>query len=96
MIKRIFTVTIDPSTRDDFEKGFNSISIQAIENCEGFISTEIGKPTKWHPNTYAMISNWESEESLVKFAGENWNQAVIPKEMEQYVVSCAVEHFYIS
>ncbi len=96
MIKRIFTVTIDPTSRSDFEKGFSTVSVQAVENCEGFISKEIGKPTKWNPNSYAMISNWENEESLVKFAGNSWNQAVIPEEMGKYVLSCTVEHFYIS
>lgn len=95
MIKRIFKVTIDPARREAFENDFGSISVAAVDNQEGFVSLEIGKPTRWNPNEYSMISNWADESSLVKFAGENWNRSVIPGPMEKYVLSCSVEHFLV-
>ena len=94
-IKRIFKVTIEPDKRTEFEKDFSSISVSAINGKEGFLSLEIGRPTKWNPNDYVMISNWKDEEALITFVGEDWNKAVIPKQMEQYVVSCSVEHYHI-
>jgi hypothetical protein len=38
-------------------------------------SGSIGGPTKWNPDDYTMVTIWESESSLEKFAGKNWNQA---------------------
>lgn len=93
MIKRIFRVTIDPEQRVNFEKDFNSISVEAVKNKEGFISVEIGGPTKWNSNDYVMVSHWANEASLEGFAGKNWNQAVIPGPMAKYVISCSVEHY---
>ena len=46
MITRIFRVKIDPSLREEFESRFSSISIDAVQKQKGFISVEIGKPTK--------------------------------------------------
>ena len=60
---------------------------------QGFISVTIGKPTLWTPDEYLMISYWENVADLESFAGENWNQAVIPSGMEQYVLQCWVHHF---
>ncbi len=40
-----------------------------------------------------MISQWENEAALKAFAGELWNQAVIPPGMEKFVVDCWVNHY---
>lgn len=94
MITRIFRVRIDPENRQEFESKFSDISVKAVESQIGFLSVEIGKPTKWSPDEYVMISRWEDEESLRLFAGESWNEAHIPAGMEQFVVACWVHHFY--
>jgi len=93
MITRIFRVQIDPALRDEFESKFESISVAAVKEADGSISVSIGKPTKWAPDEYVMISQWENEESLRKFAGENWCQAHIPAGMEKFVEECWVHHF---
>ena len=56
MIVRIFRVEIDPATRSAFEVGFQSLSVDAVTQSPGNLSCEIGMPTRWSPNTYAMIS----------------------------------------
>ena len=93
MIMRIFRIEIDPATRADFEAGFASLSVDAVTRASGNLSCEIGMPTRWTPNTYAMISWWRDEKALVAFAGPHWNRPVIPAGMENFGRSCSVEHF---
>jgi len=93
MIIRIFRVEIDPTRREAFEQGFYTISVNAVKDHSGFISCDIGSPTKWSPNNYAMITKWRDEKAIVGFAGENWNVPVIPHGMESFATSCSVEHF---
>ena len=70
MITRIFRVRIDPNKRDEFESKFASVSVDVVRSRNGFVSVEIGKPTKWFPDEYVMISKWEDEESLREFVGD--------------------------
>ena len=93
MIIRIFHVEIDPTKRDAFERGFASLSVDAVKASSGLISCEIGKPTKWTPNSYIMITKWKDEASLLAFAGKNWNVPVIPEGMEGFAVNTSVSHY---
>lgn len=96
MIIRIFRTTIHTKMRTDFERDFESISVEAVANNRGLISCQIGKPTQWNPDEYAMITYWEDEAALNSFAGEEWFKAVIPPGMTEYPVSFSVEHFYVT
>jgi len=93
MIIRIFKATIPPELHDEFEIKFKEISVPVVNNYKGLISLEIGRPTKWNPEEFVMISQWENEMNLIEFAGENWNQAHIPNGMEKYIRECSVDHF---
>lgn len=94
VIIRVFRVQIDPAQRAAFERGFCSTSVQAVATCGGCLGWELGWPTRWSPDTYAMISRWQDEWALAAFAGPAWNTPVIPDGMGQFVVSCSVEHYY--
>ena len=93
MITRIFRVQIKPEHRISFEKDFHDISIPLIQSHRGLVSVTIGRPTKWSPDEYVMISSWKEVSDLENFVGSNWNQPVIPNGMEKYVVQCWVHHF---
>ncbi len=94
MIIRIFRVEIDPNLREEFESEFSSVSIDAVTSSKGYRQVSIAKPTKWTPNEYAMISEWDSEDALEEFVGENWNEAFIPEGMAKFVRSCSVHHYH--
>jgi heme-degrading monooxygenase HmoA len=93
-ITRVFRVQIHASLRAEFEPKFNHLSKGIVERAAGCIRLTVLRPTKWTPNEYAMISEWESEEDLTAFAGENWNQSVIPAGMEVYAESHSVSHYH--
>ena len=82
--------------RDDFERDFESISVEAVVSMKGLISCQIGKPTKWNPNKYALTTYWKNEAALINFAGDKWYKALIPEGMEDYPTSYSVEHFHIA
>ncbi len=83
MIIRIFQITIYPELRQDFERDFAAISVKAVDEQDGFIACEIGKPTRWDEDDYAMITKWVDEESLRLFAGDEWNKSVVPNLLSQ-------------
>ena len=92
-ITRIFRVRSVPELREEFEEKFSSVSVHVVNEAAGFLSVSILKPTKWAPDEYAMISQWKNEAAIKSFAGEQWNQAVIPQGMEKFVVECWVHHY---
>lgn len=92
-ITRIFRVRIHEGLAQEFEPAFASISVSAVDQAEGNQAVEILRPTLWAPDEYAMISRWESEAALAKFAGVDWNVAVIPAGMERFVADCSVYHY---
>ena len=92
MIIRIFKAIIPAKLHAEFEIKFKEISVPVVKNYKGLISLEIGRPTKWNPEEFIMISLWESEKDLIEFAGQNWNQAHIPLGMEKYIAECSVSH----
>ncbi len=40
-----------------------------------------------------MISHWENEASLKAYFGEEWNQAVITRGAEKFIVACWLHHY---
>jgi heme-degrading monooxygenase HmoA len=92
-ITRIFRVRIAAAGREEFEAKFSSISIRFVNQAKGFISVSIHKPTRWAPDEYAMISQWEDEAALAAFVGEEWNRPKIPHGMESFVEECWVHHY---
>jgi heme-degrading monooxygenase HmoA len=92
-ITRVFRVVIRSDLRPEFEDKFASISVHVAQSADGNNLVHILKPTRWAPDEYAMISGWDDEESLRKFVGERWDQAVIPDGMEKYIRSCSVHHY---
>ena len=93
MITRIFRIRVPVALHAEFETRFLSISVPYVRAAEGIVSVSVGRPTKWAPDEYVMISVWANEDVLRLFAGESWNLAVIPSGMEKYVSECCVHHY---
>lgn len=93
MITRVFRVRVPAQLHSEFEGKFLSVSVPYVMARHGLISVVVGRPTRWQSDEYAMVSVWRSEADLRAFAGESWNQAVIPQGMEKYVSECWVHHY---
>lgn len=92
-ITRVFRVQIHTESRSEFEAKFNTLSRDLVKSARGCIHQVVLKPTRWAPDEYAMISEWESENDLIAFAGENWSESVIPPDMEKFAKSHSVSHY---
>ncbi len=95
MIARIFRVRIRSELRTEFEKRFLEDSVPMVKSHSGLVSVSVGKPTKWVPDEYVMVSVWENQVAIESFAGKEWNQPVIPSNMEKFVKGCWVHHYEI-
>lgn len=92
-IVRLFRVRIHSALRNEFEAKFATISVDAVQTAQGSLGVEILKPTLWAPDEYLMVSRWQDEAALKRFAGEDWNRAYIPPGMERFVADCSVDHY---
>nr|WP_298793551.1 antibiotic biosynthesis monooxygenase family protein [uncultured Allomuricauda sp.] len=93
MIIRIFTAKVPSSLHTEFEAKFKEISVPLVKTQKGLLEMAIAKPTQWNPNSFVMISKWATQEDIINFAGEQWNEAHIPNGMEKYIQSCTVNHY---
>ena len=93
MITRIFRARVPNALHAEFEEKFLSVSVPYVKAQPGLISVAIGRPSRWQPEEYGMVSVWRGEADLAAFVGENWNQAVIPKGMEKYIAECWLHHY---
>jgi heme-degrading monooxygenase HmoA len=93
MITRVFRVRVSREFHQEFEAKFLTVSIPKVQAAQGFVAVTVGRPTQWATEEYVMISSWENEQAVINFAGEQWNQAVIPEGMDKYVAECWVHHY---
>lgn len=94
MITRVYRVRIKPELRDEFEPLFRTVARSSVSECSGCKDVTVGGPTSVDPDEYAMISVWDSAESLSEFAGPDWSVAHIPDGMEKFVQACWLHHFH--
>ncbi|MCG8434931.1 MAG: antibiotic biosynthesis monooxygenase, partial [Gammaproteobacteria bacterium] len=85
MIIRVFRVKVFAGMEAEFEEKFREVSLPLVKSQDGFISLYAGKPVKFDPQEYVLVTTWESEAALRDFAGDNWNKPVIPPGMEKYI-----------
>lgn len=93
MITRIFRVRVPPALHAEFESRFLAVSVPYVKAAPGLVSVSVGRPTRWAPDEYMMISTWDSEQAVADFAGAEWHEAVIPPGMEKFVAECWVHHY---
>ncbi|WP_196137453.1 antibiotic biosynthesis monooxygenase family protein [Aliikangiella sp. G2MR2-5] len=93
MIIRVFRVKVQKESSKAFERDFESISVPLVKSQTGVISVEFGRALSDFDNEYIMISHWSDIDSLKQFAGDSWQQAMIPHGMEQYIKECWVYHY---
>lgn len=93
MITRIYRVQIKPELRAEFEPLFRTVALASVKNAPGCKDAQLGWPVAASPDEYAVTSQWDKEESLIAFVGEDWTRPHIPDDMERFVEKCWVHHF---
>lgn len=92
---RVFRASVKPGLVDEFQSFFQNEALPLVCSQEGMRRATIGLPYESKPNEFLMISEWESLEALKKFAGDDWNAAVIDPRESHLLVETAVDHYYL-
>ncbi|TDQ25716.1 antibiotic biosynthesis monooxygenase [Tenacibaculum caenipelagi] len=93
MIVRVFKAIIFSDKQDEFKSFFTKIALPLIKKQEGVIDTVIGLPIDNSSQEFMMISYWRDIESLKKFAGVDWRNAVIDDREKHLIKSVTIDHF---
>ena len=91
---RVFRASVKSGLAAEFQSFFIQEALPLISSQEGLRQVTIGLPSDDKPNEFLMISEWDNLESLKKFAGEDWNNAVIDQREAHLLVETAVDHYY--
>ncbi|MHC4107713.1 MAG: antibiotic biosynthesis monooxygenase family protein [Planctomycetota bacterium] len=93
MIIRFFRAIVHDGQAEAFAKLFVETILPLIRAQEGLISASIGLPHETSPNEFAMIMHWRDLEAVQRFAGEDWQNAVIHPDEAHLLKETCVHHY---
>jgi len=95
MILRIFRARVQPGKQAEFEVKVGQHSIPLARKQRGLVHLYAGRPVATSPDEFAIITIWRSLNDLKAFAGENWNQSIIPDAERPLLDMTSVHHYEI-
>jgi heme-degrading monooxygenase HmoA len=93
MIIRVFTPTIHPGKRTEFESFLRDTAAPLVARQPGLAAQYAGKSRAPASTEYVYVTVWEDVESIQAFAGEHWQDAVIAPEEEHLLQATRIEHY---
>ncbi len=94
MIIRFFRAIVHDDQADAFKTLFVETILPLIRSQDGLISASVGFPHESSPNEFSMIMHWRDMEAIKKFAGDNWQSAVILPEEAHLLKETFVYHYH--
>lgn len=94
MIIRVFKATIYHGKSAEFKDFFTKIAIPFVKQQEGLIDLFIGLPIDKNSTEFMMTSFWKDIDSIKKFSGEQWQNAVIHEREKHLVKSVEMECYF--
>lgn len=95
MIVRIFCAKVRKGKEKELLQAVERVAIPLVKSQKGMLQHYAGKPTASNANEFVMVTVWENLDALKKFAGEDWEKAVIPKEELELLESSLVHHYEV-
>ena len=97
MIVRVFEARIRAGKLGEFEELLKSVSIPLVLAQPGLLECRTGRPVGGaNPDTFVMVSVWRDVPSIQAFAGDDWEQPVIPDPREAAIIEAStVRHFEV-
>ena len=93
-IIRLFRATIKRGAEQHFQAFFLEEALPMVRRQDGLISVQVGLPVETSPSQFSMVTTWEDLPSVKKFAGANWEQAVIDPREAPFIEESSVTHYY--
>jgi transposase len=92
MIIRVFRARLKPGRFEAFQRVYTEFGQPALRAAPGCLAERAGAPAG-HRDEFVIVSVWKDVESLVAFAGESWQEAIILPGEAVLLVSASVRHF---
>jgi heme-degrading monooxygenase HmoA len=92
MIIRIFRPTIHPGKASEFELFLRKTAVPLVSQQPGIVAQHVGRPRD-PASDYVYVTVWENVESIRRFAGERWQDAVITPEEEHLLQGTSISHY---
>jgi len=95
VIVRIFRPTIHPGKEEEFEAFLRDTAIPLVSQQSGLVAQHVGKPRDPSSTEFVYVTVWEDAESIRRFAGERWEEAVITPEEEHLLKDTWIGHYEV-
>ena len=86
MISRHWTGIAKRERADEYIFHLQDDTFKKIKNIDGFISSKILQREVEEGIEFLIITEWESIEAIKKFAGEQFNIAVVPQLVKEIMM----------
>lgn len=96
MIIRVFRAVVHDGKQKEFEEFFLNQAVPHVSGQSGLISMMVGKPHESSPNEFLMTMIWKDLDSIKRFAGKNWQKAVILEDERHLIKEVFVHHYDMS
>ena len=93
-IIRLFRATIKGGSEQQFQTFFLEEALPMVQRQDGLVSVQVGLPLESSPSQFSMVTTWMDLASVKKFAGANWEQAVIDPREAPFIEESFVTHYY--
>ncbi len=93
MISRVFKAKIADGRYSDFQINFRKIALPLIKSHDGLLSLSAGRLPDDADHDFMLVTNWESLEHVKAFAGDNWQEPLIPSGMDTFMEEVWLDHY---
>lgn len=93
-VVRLFRATIKRGSEQQFRTFFLEEALPMVRQQHGLISVQVGLPLETSPSQFCMVTTWKDLASVKKFAGANWEEAVIDPREAPLIQESFVTHYY--
>ena len=94
MIIRFFRAIVHDGQAEAFKTLFVETILPLVRSQDSLISASIGLPHEISPNEFSMLMHWRDTEAIKKFAGDNWQTAVVLPEEAHLLKETIVYHYH--
>jgi quinol monooxygenase YgiN len=93
MVIRFFRAIAHEGQEKAFQKVFVGTVLPMIRAQDGLVMASVGLPHDSSPREFTMVMLWRDMESLRRFAGDDWQTAVIHPAEADLLQETFVHHY---
>lgn len=87
MISRHWTGLVKKGREDEYIAHLKNETFKKLDQIEGFVSASILRRELTEGTEFLIITKWDSLDAIMKFAGENYEVAVVPTIAQEMMIS---------